>query len=88
MPFLLLSSAALSGFTLFRLLQFGSSAVLNGEICGKIDSVQWKKLRSLGISVSNFQLYIEAKELCGHISSFDPKPNEGEKLISAWNTNF
>ena len=33
-----------------------------------------------------FQLYIEAKELWGHVSGTDPKPTEAEKKIAMWNT--
>ena len=33
-----------------------------------------------------FQLYLEAKELWGHVSGTDPKPNEDEKKIAMGNT--
>ena len=42
--------------------------------------------KNYGAWAFQFQLYIEAKELRRHISGSDPKPTEGEKLISAWNT--
>lgn len=32
-----------------------------------------------------FQLYLEAKELCGHVSGSDPKPTDDEKKIATWN---
>ena len=33
-----------------------------------------------------FELYLEGKELWGHISGTDPKPTEDEKKIVSWNT--
>ena len=33
-----------------------------------------------------FQLYLEAKELWGHVSGTDPKPTEDEMKIATWNT--
>ena len=33
-----------------------------------------------------FGLYLEGKELWGHISSADPKPTEDEMKIVSWNT--
>ena len=44
------------------------------------------KGENYGAWAFQFQLYIEDKELWGHISGSDPKPSEGEKLIFAWNT--
>ena len=33
-----------------------------------------------------FQLYLEAKELWGHVYGSDPKPTDDEKKIATWNT--
>ena len=33
-----------------------------------------------------FELYLEGKELWGHISGTDPKPTEDEKKILSWHT--
>lgn len=33
-----------------------------------------------------FQLYLQAKELWGHIFGSDPTPTKDEKLISTWHT--
>ena len=43
----------------------------------------WTKLHHMAFQ---FELYLEAKELWGHVSRSDPKPIDDAKKIATWNT--